>query len=374
MDLQHVLRGFQDTTEKLFATRDMVEAKLISTPPYIVLSNCEMYLRYPATVRAIDERCTREEIGLAARRPGGQLNQRWLWTMGTLFLWGRQFLIQMGEIEPDSGREDVELVLGFVRDVSRAYRGDCAWIGVENDGGTVPSLDRELVEQIEADLITADPGPLSRVKRLNALLTTYTFLMGAESRKGMHAHGPYPVGPVTSEECWGFTATRRLWVKEFNDLGVNRYSYSDTAAGVEIDKVVIAVVLDGVVAAVPPWGTHLITEPADYLDRVVSFAIYEATEDGLRGLGEDETETLFAQLTEAQVNLYMRMAEWTRAEAQRAGTECYFKGNIEPVAAFAGVADDFDFMPGELTDRLLEEMSDEKAAALLGSLTSEHWQ
>jgi hypothetical protein len=86
-----------------------------------------------------------------------------------------------------------------------------------------------------------------------------------------------------------------------------------------------------------------------------------------------EVTNLLGQVEDAQVRLYMKMAKWSREEALRAGTECYFKGNIEPVAKFAGVDIDFDFAPGEMTDQLLPEMTDAKAAALLGALTAAPW-
>lgn len=369
MSCDRVLQGFEQTTLKLFTTRDLVEAKLISTPPYIVLSCCEMFERYPDLVRAVLEHCTPEEIGQEARKPGGQLNQRWIWTVGTLFMWGREFLISLGELDPEDRAEDIATVLDFVRDVSRSYRGDSCWVGVENDGGIVPSLDRETVERIERELELAEQHELSRLKRLNALLTTYTFLMGAESRKGMHAHGPYPVGSVVEPECWGIGARRQLWVKDFSDLGPNRYSYSHLAGEVDVQNVTIALVLDDVRAVIPPWGTHLITEPADYLDRTVAFAVYESDRGLVRRLDSDDVDGLVEKLTAAQTNLYLEMAEWSREEALRAGAECYFKANIEPVLRFANVTADVEL--SEVTDRLLALITDERAAEMLGRLASE---
>jgi hypothetical protein len=132
-------------------------------------------------------------------------------------------------------------------------------------------------------------------------------------------------------------------------------------------------VLEDVRAAVPPWGTHLMTEPADYLDRVTAYAVYEADRGLGRRLGDEDLDRLLEQVTAAQTRLYVRMAEWSRADALRAGTECYFKANIEPVARFAGVADRHDLELSRLTDRLLERITDEQAASMLSALTARPW-
>jgi hypothetical protein len=370
IDVNATIEGYRTTTAKLFATRDLVEATLFPTPAYIVLTSCEMFYRYPEILRQVLGNTTAEEVGAECRKPGGQLNQRWVWTLGTQFLWGREFLIQLGEISPDERVEDMDALLSFARDVSRAYRGDRCWMGVENDGGNVPALDRPVVEQIESDLAELSGEAAAKVKRLNALLTTYTFLMGAESRKGMHANGPYPVGSVLSDETWGFNARHKLWIKDFSDLSPNRYSYSE-GVPVEVKNVTLALVLEDVNVSVPPWGTHLMTDPEDYLDRVRAYAAYESDRGLVKLLSPADIDVLIEQLTEAQTLLYLRMADWDREQAVRAGTECYFKGNIEPVASFAGITPDIEL--GEVTDRLIDRVTDEQGADLLGGLSTRPW-
>ena len=108
----------------------------------------------------------------------------------------------------------------------------------------------------------------SIIKKLNATLVGYSFLMWFDTRSGAQDTGPYAVPGHEGQV---------LLVRDFSQLAKSDFWWSDVAADVPYDNLTAALVLDGVKFRVTDFGTSY-TTPEDYLDHLVRFGLY--TTDG----------------------------------------------------------------------------------------------
>ena len=118
----------------------------------------------------------------------------------------------------------------------------------------IASTWRDIVAQCRP----VDDGRLAHVTRLNALLTSYLFLLWFDTRSGYQDTGPYRLDDG-----------RVLLLRAFNGLGPSHFPWSaDVASEMPNSDVLAAFVLDGVDFHVTDFGTS-VTDPEDYLSHVV---------------------------------------------------------------------------------------------------------
>jgi len=89
------------------------------------------------------------------------------------------------------------------------------------------------------------------------------------------------------------------------------------------------------------WGTS-VTDPADYLDRLVAFGLFTTDGGALKPVGLDELDDLANAVKSAQRRCYRLIAGMTRRERIDAGAYVYFTF-LRPFAEVAGVADRLDW-------------------------------
>jgi hypothetical protein len=311
------------------AERTALESRLIPVSAYILVSAAEAWYRWPDMMTAIDTAMAATDIGAAGRRPGMRVNAVHLWSIANIYLTGRKLLTTFGIVEDEVER--TWTVLDFWKRAAAAYRADGtlqAW----DAGLSSRPYDADIIEELLAGTATADQDARSAIKKLNATLVAYLFLMYFDTRVGVGDSGPYRLDDG-----------RALLVRDYYQLGKSDFAWSHVAAGVPYQNLTAALVLDGVEVRVNDWGTSL-TEPEDYLDHVVAFGLY--TTDGpareFTPVPASEWDGLLAAVRKAQADQYRQVAAMDRRQKIDAGAYVYFSF-LRPFAEVAGVADDLDW-------------------------------
>ncbi len=318
--------------------RTNLESGLIPVSAYIVTACCEAFYRYPDMTRSITAVADPFELGRAGRRPGSQINPVFLWSVANFYLVGRKVLVGFG-VTPDSV-PDTYSVLSFWERAALGYRGDGhrqAWdagfSACTYDAGVIATLVEEAVAVTDGAALEAGTS-IGRdiVKRFNATLVSYLFLMYFDTRVGTGDTGPYDLGDG-----------RVLVVRDFYKLGPSDFWWSDVAREIPHSHLTMGLILKGVSVKVNDWGTS-VTDPEDYLDHLVGFSLF-ATDPNtgrLLPLPHSEIDTFTAQVRKAQSQHYRNIAAMSRAEKIRCGAYVYFSF-LRPFAEEAGVTSDLDW-------------------------------
>ena len=321
---------------RLTTERTSYQSQMIPVTPYILVACAEAFLRYPEMMRTIDAAMPAEEIGASGRRPGSQINTVFLWSIANFFLVGRKVYTQF-----DPSFDTVEgayTVLDFWDRAARGFRGDGTRQAVDA-GGVVRVYDDHVVRALADGAVPVDDELRSDLRRFNATLVNYLFLLYFDTRVGSGDTGPYDLG-----ELGLGPAGRTMIVRDFYRMGRSDFWWSDVAADVPYQHLVAGLVLDDVRVRITDFGTCN-TDPEDYLDRLLGFSLF--TSDGeppgsLRPVPLDELDHVAATCRTAERALYRRIARMEPDEMIRCGAEVYFTF-LKPFAAAAGVADDLDW-------------------------------
>jgi hypothetical protein len=197
---------------------------------------------------------------------------------------------------------------------------------------------------------------LTRVTRLNALLTSYLFLLWFDTRSGYQDTGPYELDDG-----------RVLLLRAFNGLGPTHFPWSaEVARGLPHTDVLGAFVLDGVDLGVTDFGTSM-TTPEDYLSRVTQFALFDVSDGVPRPIDDDGLDALAVAAKAAQRQLYRKIAGMERRAKIDAGAYVYFTF-LRPFAELAGADLDWTVPRDSMDLYPLLELVD---GALPGGVTEE---
>jgi hypothetical protein len=336
---------YHSTISRVLTTeRTSLESKLIPVSAYIITACIESLLRYPEMMRRIDAVMPAEEIGRRARRPGCRVNTVYLWSIANFALVGRKVFEMV-----DPARANDVAALGTIADfwerAAIAFRGDGtrqAW-----DTGAATPYGPEIVEALLAGVVdVTDPDERARIKRFNATLVSYLFLLYFDTRVGAGDTGPYPLPDG-----------RVLLVRDYYHLAESDFPWSGVAAGVPHRNLTAALILDGVtIDRTTDFGTSY-TTPEDYLDHLVGFALYEPdpTTGALSPVSLDTLDSIVAAVRAAQSAHYRAIAAMTRDEKIRCGAYVYFSF-LRPFAEEAGIADELDWTVPRDIDPVLYEM------------------
>jgi hypothetical protein len=323
------LIAYHSAISKVMTTeRTSLESGLIPVSAYVLVACCEAYFRYPSMIPAIEAAMPAEEIGAAGRRPGIQVNPVYLWSVANFFLVGRKFLTLFQLV--DDRPEPAHTVLDFWERAALAYRGDGhrqSW----DAGFTTRTYGDDVVKTLaEGAVPIAGDDERARLKRFNATVTAYLFLLYFDTRVGTSDTGPYDLGDG-----------RTLLVRDWYKLGPSDFWWSDVAAGMPYTNLTAALVLHGVDVKVNDWGTA-VTTPEDYLDRLVGFGLFTTDNGELEPVDLSELDAITAEVRRAQAQHYRNIAAMSRAEKIRCGAYVYFSF-LRPFAEVAGVADSLDW-------------------------------
>lgn len=311
-------------SQALTDERTSLESALIPVTAYIVVACAESFLRYPELMARIDAAMPAEEIGRRARRPGLQVNTVYLWSIANFWLLGRK-IVQQVDPERDDPAEALK-VLDFWDRAASGFRGDGtrqAW-----DNGAARIYDADTVATLMAGTSPVDEESRSVVKRFNATLIAYLFLLYFDTRVGSGDTGPYPLSDG-----------RTLIVRDYYRLGQSDFPWSTVARDVPYQNLTAAFVLDGVDVSITDFGTAR-TDPEDYLDHLKAFGLFttDTPDRSLRRLDLAEIDSIVAAVRSAQSVHYRNIAAMSRDEKVRAGAYVYFSF-LKPFADIAGVSD-----------------------------------
>jgi hypothetical protein len=318
------IRYHSEISLALTSQRTALESALIPVTAYILVACVECYRRYPEMIEAITEVTTPEEVGRAGHRFATQIDNVHLWSVPNFTLIGRKVLATAGMVDWAEDERRMGVVLDFWDRAARAYRFDDgsrqAW---DADGTATPY--RAHVETLLAQCRPVDDGRLARVTRLNALLTSYLFLLWFDTRSGYQDSGPYLLDDG-----------RVLLLRAFNGLGPSHFPWSAAVASdMPHRDVLAAFVLDGVDLHVTDFGTS-VTNPEDYLAHVVEFALFDVRTGVPEVIDDDGLDALAAAAKTAQRQLYRTIAGMERRAKIDAGAYVYFTF-LRPFAELAGV-------------------------------------
>jgi hypothetical protein len=330
--------------QALSAERTSLESKLIPVTAYVITACVECWYRYPEMITAIDAAMPAAEIGRIGRRPGTRINTVHLWGVPIFWLLGRKVVAGMGLAanDPDRAFE----VLDFWERAARAFRGDGnlqAW-----DTDDVRPYEGAVAAQLLDGTVAVDDAQRALVKKLNATLVGYLFLMWFDTRSGAQDTGPYAV-PGHDDQV--------MLVRDFAQLAGSDFWWSDVARDVPYSNLTAALVLDDVKFRVTDFGTSY-TTPEDYLDRLVRFGLYTTDDAGvLHAVPLDEIDAIVGAVRKAQSAHYRNIAAMDRDEKIRCGAYVYFSF-LRPFALAAGIADELDWtVPRDIPQPLYEFVS-----------------
>jgi hypothetical protein len=166
---------------------------------------------------------------------------------------------------------------------------------------------------------------LTRATRLNALLTSYLFLLWFDTRSGYQDTGPYLLDDG-----------RVLLLRAFNALGPSHFPWSAAVASeMPFTDVLAAFVLDGVDLSVTDFGTS-VTKPEDYLSNVAEFGLFDVSTGVPQRIDADGADALAGAAKRAQRELYRMIAGMERRAKIDAGAYVYFSF-LRPFAELARV-------------------------------------
>lgn len=321
---------------RLTNERTSYQSQMIPVTPYILVACAETFLRYPEMMRTIDAAMPADQIGASGRRPGTRINTVHLWSIANFFLVGRKVFSQF---DPSMDTVDGAFtVLDFWDRAARGFRSDGTRQAADADG-EIRVYDRGVVRALAEQAVAVDDERRSELKRFNATLVNYLFLLNFDTRVGSGDTGPYDLGSLGLGP-----AGHTMIIRDFYRMGRSDLWWSDVAGDVPYQHLVAGLVLDDVTVRITDFGTSN-TDPEDYLDRLVGFSLF--TTDGeppgsLRPVPLDEVETIVAACRAAERNHYRRIARMDTDEMIRCGAEVYFTF-LEPFAAEAGVAEALDW-------------------------------
>ena len=315
----------------LTTQRTALESALIPITAYITVACVEAYRRYPELMQEIAAAMPPEEIGRRGRTLGTEIDLVRLWSIANFHILGRTILLGVGMLDLEADVARTAIVLDFWKRAATAFHGDTGALQADDSAGIVTPLAQHVDEIYAGCLPIVDDAHRARRSRLNALLTSYEFLLWFDTRSGYQDSGPYQLPD-------GRTLLLRHYVK----VGVSDFAWSTEVANAMPYKTVLcAFVLNGVDFHVTDFGTA-VTKPEDYLPHVEAFGLFDTANGGLQSIDDAGIEALTVAAKSAQKEQYRMIAKMERAEKIDAGAYVYFSF-LRPFADVAGIADRQDW-------------------------------
>jgi hypothetical protein len=369
LEANNAIQTIGDDTYWLCVTRTVQESKLFPVPSYMLLSYLCCFYRYPELLRKIEGSMKAEEIGDRARAMGGKFGNLPGWALPTFFLLGREMLINMGALHPADAAEDVAYVVDFWRRFKLAQQREDGHLNAREFGQRVQLLPERRIQRFHADLHACTHGDRlhSAAQIFLATVSQYGFLVSCESRCTLNNSGPYKLGD-----------DRELIVRDFTDLAQGDYPWLDGIADA-IPYANLTVTMEATDChfyLMDDWGSFE-SRPEFAAEKLTGIGLY--TSDVLTeghvpvGMGSaEELAETFEGLTEifrkATVDLWKRVAGWSRDEMMDAGAIVYFS-LIKDFAHVAGVYDVDDWMKIDVrADRFRGLLNDEFGRDFLGEM------
>lgn len=328
-DIDRWIRYHGEISYTLTTERTALESALIPVSAYIVIACVECYRRYPEIIDEITSVASPEELGREGHRLATQIDPVHLWAVPNFPLTGRKVLAAAGMVDPADDERRLGTIFEFWSRVAGAYRFDDGTHQAADSGGTGTPY-RTLANDLAAACApVADDEQRASISRLNALLTSYLFLLWFDTRSGYQDTGPYPLADG-----------RTLLLRAYNRLGVSHFPWSaEVSAAMPNREVLGAFVLRDAQFHVTDFGTS-VTRPEDYWPRVEAFAFFDVSSGDPVVIDESGRAALANVAKTAQKQLYRKIAAMERRAKIDAGAYVYFTF-LRPFAELAGVDTDW---------------------------------
>ena len=214
-DINREIRYHSEISMQLTAQRTALESALIPVTAYILVACVECYRRYPEMIEAIAAAAPPEELGAAGHQFANQIDNVHLWAVPNFTLIGRKVLAAAGMVDWEADERRMGIVFDFWDRAARTYRFDDGTRQAWDTSSATPY--REHVRSIAEQCAPMNADQLTRATRLNALLTSYLFLLWFDTRSGYQDTGPYLLDDG-----------RVLLLRAFNALGPSNNPNSAT--------------------------------------------------------------------------------------------------------------------------------------------------
>ena len=268
--VNHLIGEINSVSRDLMAERTHYSSQLIPVSAYVVLSTVEAFLRYPDIVKSIVQAMPPEEIGKRARTPGSQANSVFLWGIANFFLIGRR-VMSLADPSLDSV-ERTHDVLDFWARTSQAYRGN-DHLHAANANNTIQVYDEETLKVLFENVSSVDDERRQIIRKANATLINYLFLLYFDTRVGHGDTGPYrlPDG-------------RSVIVRDYYRLGESDFWWSGVSKEMPYKNLTAVFVIDNDVdLTITDFGTT-VSDPENYLDGLSGFALFTTDSGEIREL------------------------------------------------------------------------------------------
>lgn len=369
LEANNAIQSIGDDTYWLCVTRTVQESKLFPVPSYMLLSYLCCYYRYPELLRKIESKVSAEELGDRSRAIGAKLGSLPGWGLPTFYLIGREILINFGMLTPADNAEDVAYVMDFWRRFKLAQQREDGHLNAREFGQRVQLLPQRRIQRFHADLLRCASGdPLhGAAQAFLAAVSQYGFLISCESRCTLNNSGPYKLGD-----------DREMIVREFTDLSRGDYPWLDGIGdAIPYNNLTVTMEATGChFYLVDDWGSFE-SKPEFTAEALTGVGLYtsDALSDGFEPVGMGSVEELtatFEDLTEkvrtATIELWKKMAGWTRDQMMDAGALVYFS-LIKDLAHLAGVYEADDWMKVDpRADRFRRLFNDQFGRDFLGEM------
>ena len=320
------VRYHSEIAFKLTMERTTLESALIPVSAYILVACVECYRRYPEMIDAITAARAPEDLGREGHRLPTQIDSVHLWAVPNFPLVGRKVLMTAGLVDPDDDARRLGTIFDFWARAAAALRFDDGTHQADDAGGVATPY-RTYVDDIVAQCVpVTNEDDSAAFSRLNALLTSYLFLLWFDTRSGYQDTGPYVLDDG-----------RVLLLRAYNRLRGSHFPWSDDVAGEIPNADVLGAFVLGpdVQLRVTDFGTSL-TKPEDYWPFVESCALFDVSDGTFTPIDADGREALGVAAKRAQKQLYRKIAGMERAQKIDAGAYVYFTF-LRPFAELAGV-------------------------------------
>jgi hypothetical protein len=336
-DTERWIRYHSEISYGLTTERTALESALIPVSAYILIACVECYRRYPRIIEEIARAMPPEELGRAGHRLGTQIDPVHLWAVPNFPLVGRKVLMAAGLVDAADDARRLGTIFEFWSRATAAYRFDDGTHQAADAHGVATPY-RAFADEIAAACEpVADPEQRAVISRLNALLTSYLFLLWFDTRSGFQDTGPYHLADG-----------RVLLLRAYNRLGVSHFPWSaEVSAAMPNQEVLGAFVLRDARLRVTDFGTS-VTQPEDYWPCVDAFAFFDVSAGALAPIDAAQRDALAGAAKSAQRQLYRTIAATTRRAKIDAGAYVYFTF-LRPFAELAGVDTDWT-VPRDSTD------------------------
>ncbi len=319
------IRYHSEISYALTTERTALESALIPVSAYILIACVECYRRYPEIIEEITRVAEPEELGRAGHRLATQVDPVHLWAVPNFPLTGRKVLMAAGLVDPADDRRRLGTIFDFWSRAAGAYRFDDGTRQAADASGTATPYRALVADIVAACEPVADIEQRASISRLNALLTSYLFLLWFDTRSGYQDTGPYQLDDG-----------RTLLLRAYNRLGVSHFPWSaEVSAPMPNCEVLGAFILRDSQLRVTDFGTS-ITQPEDYWPLVEEFAFFDVSSGALEPIGEAARSDLASAAKTAQKQLYRKIAGMERRAKIDAGAYVYFTF-LRPFAELAGV-------------------------------------